>query len=136
MLADALPKIKALLVTPSGTGACLISQTTIGPKDRHVSKRLTGHYEAQIETGYLREIFPGHVVRWVFNGHSDDFPVNPRIPSWALPDINFKVWGPGLIMGFRDLQFVDCTVTMGEVMEAMSRHLAGGPRKSALLGPL
>jgi hypothetical protein len=133
MHTEPLPKIKALLVTPSGTDACLVSQTSIGPKDRHASKRLAGHYEAPIETGYLREIFPGHVVRWVHNGHSDDFPADPRIPSWTLPNVNFKVWGPGLIMGFRDLQFVDCTITMGQLMEAL---MGAGPRKSALLRPL
>lgn len=127
-----LDHIRVLRVTPGQGGAIVVDKTSVGPRLRHFAKKLSGGYEARCETGYLHNLYPGHAVRFILNG-DDDYPIDPRVPFWRLPELDFKIWGTGLIFKFKSTLPADCEVDFTRFMSDIVSANQGRPRKSALL---
>jgi len=114
-------------------GAYNVRGILVGSKRRHFSKRLLGSYDwADLDTGSLQAVYPGHTVFFRGNGQ-DDNPRDPSIPSWTLDGLDFRIWGDSLIVGIRHGLYVGHTIDTQDFLGRLQRENDTGARYSALL---
>jgi hypothetical protein len=128
--------IRAIQVTVEKTGAMTVTEVMMGNKDRHFSKKLTGNDRGQLDFGSLHEVYPGHVAVWAFNGEDDERPRDPNIPSWTLPELDFRIWGKCFIYGVRVGVRTSATLDIGDLSGRIVVMMNSRERRSARLLPL